>query len=102
MRPSSRKRVNAPPAAKGETTIKKAFETSLGRFRAVFTSPSAAELIQLTTLLHRIRAGFVMPRQEIDGLTSPKRESNPGRATLRADLAQAPSLPATLERFHPA
>jgi DNA-binding MarR family transcriptional regulator len=59
-----RRKLIARLTAKGETTIKKAFETSLGRFRAVFTSLSAAELIQLTTLLHRIRAGFVMARQE--------------------------------------
>ena len=46
--------------AKGETTAKKAFETSLDRFRAVFASVSEAELTRLTALLHRIREGFAM------------------------------------------
>ncbi len=46
--------------ARGETTLKKALETSLDRFRAMFTSLSAAELTQLTALLHRIREGFAV------------------------------------------
>jgi DNA-binding MarR family transcriptional regulator len=53
-----RRKLIARLTAKGETTIKKAFETSLNRFRAVFASLSEPELTQLTALLHRIREGF--------------------------------------------
>ena len=49
--------------AKGETTIKKAFGTSLDHFRAVFSSLSAAEPTQLTNLRRRIGAGFAPPQQ---------------------------------------
>jgi hypothetical protein len=44
--------------AKGETTIKRALEASLNRFRLVFASFSAAELGRLTALLRRICEGF--------------------------------------------
>jgi len=53
-----RRKLIARLTGKGETTIKKAFETSLDRFRAVFASLSEAELTRLTALLHRIREGF--------------------------------------------
>ena len=45
-------------SAKGEALSRKAFDTSLDRFRAVFAFGSAAELTQLTALLHRLREGF--------------------------------------------
>ena len=58
-----RRKLIARLTAKGETTVRKAFETSLNRFRAVFASLSAAELTQFTALLHRIREGFVAPSE---------------------------------------
>jgi DNA-binding MarR family transcriptional regulator len=53
-----RRKLIARLTAKGETTARRAFETSLGRFRLVFASLSATELTRLTALLHRIREGF--------------------------------------------
>jgi DNA-binding MarR family transcriptional regulator len=59
-----RRKLTARLTAKGETTIKKAFETSINRFRVVFASFSAAELTRLSTLLHRIREGFAASQRE--------------------------------------
>lgn len=55
-----RRKLIARLTAKGEMTIKKAFETSLSRFRVVFASVSAADLTRLADLLHRIREGFAL------------------------------------------
>jgi DNA-binding MarR family transcriptional regulator len=52
------RKLTAHLTAKGETTIKRAFETSLIRFRMVLASFSAAELTRLTALLHRLSDGF--------------------------------------------
>jgi DNA-binding MarR family transcriptional regulator len=54
-----RRKLIARLTAKGETIIRKAFETCLNHFRVVFASLSAAELNRLTALLHRVREGFV-------------------------------------------
>jgi len=59
-----RRKLIARLTPKGEKTIKKAFEISLNRFRAVFASLSAAELTRLTVLLHRICAGFAASQPE--------------------------------------
>jgi DNA-binding MarR family transcriptional regulator len=59
-----RRKLIARLTAKGETTVKKAFEASLNRFRVVFACLSAAELTRLTALLHRIREGFAAPQPE--------------------------------------
>jgi DNA-binding MarR family transcriptional regulator len=59
-----RRKLIARLTANGETTIKKAFETSLSHFRAVFATFSATELMQLTTLLRRIREAFRPPKRE--------------------------------------
>ncbi len=56
--PDDRRKLIARLTAKGETTIKRAFEASLHRFRLMFASLSASELSQLTGLLQRIREGF--------------------------------------------
>jgi DNA-binding MarR family transcriptional regulator len=59
-----RRKLIARLTAKGETTIRKAFETSLIRFRVVLASFSAAELTRLTALLHRIGKGFAAAQPE--------------------------------------
>jgi DNA-binding MarR family transcriptional regulator len=53
-----RRKLIARLTSKGEAVIKKAFEVNMGRFRAVFSSLSPAELTSLTTLLHRVRESF--------------------------------------------
>ena len=55
---NDRRRLVARLTSKGETTVKKAFEASIDRFRLVFASLSTTELCRLTALLHRLREGF--------------------------------------------
>jgi hypothetical protein len=46
---------------RGDAVIRKAFELTLARFRAVFASLSSAELASLMTLLQRVRESFAAP-----------------------------------------
>jgi len=55
---NDRRKLVARLTGKGETTIKKAFEASIDRFRLAFVSLSATELSRLTALLHRLGEGF--------------------------------------------
>ena len=57
-----RRKLIARLTRKGEAAVKKTFEASVARFRAVFASFSPAELTRLTALLHRVREGFAGPR----------------------------------------
>ena len=59
---ADRRKLIARLTAKGETTIKKAFETSLNRFRVVFADLAETDLTRLTVLLHRVRQGFAAPQ----------------------------------------
>jgi DNA-binding MarR family transcriptional regulator len=56
-----RRKLTARLTAKGETVIKKAFETNAARFREV-ACLTPSELATLTALLHRVRQGFAKPR----------------------------------------
>jgi DNA-binding MarR family transcriptional regulator len=53
-----RRKLIARLTSRGDAVIRKAFELTLTRFRAVFASLSSAELTSLMTLLHRVREGF--------------------------------------------
>ena len=59
-----RRKLTARLTTKGEASVKKAFETSLSRFRGVLVSFSAADLTHLVTLLHRIGDSFAATRPE--------------------------------------
>ena len=61
---ADRRKLTARLTAKGEAIIKKAFETSLDRFRSLFGSLSAADLRRLTALLHRVREGFAVSQSQ--------------------------------------
>jgi DNA-binding MarR family transcriptional regulator len=56
--PDDRRKLMAQLTVQGRTVVKKAFETSMARFRAAFASLSEAELADLTALLQRFREGF--------------------------------------------
>jgi DNA-binding MarR family transcriptional regulator len=57
-----RRKLIARLTSRGEAAIRKAFETNVARFRAVFKSLSSAELTSLTALLHRVRESFTTPQ----------------------------------------
>lgn len=53
-----RRKLIARLTSKGEAVIKKAFDTNMARFSAIFASLSRDEVTSLAELLHRVRKGF--------------------------------------------
>lgn len=73
-----RRKLLATLTSKGKTVISKALEVNITRLRSMFQSLSATELKTLTTLLERVREGFVSDRDQ----TGPAASTRRGRRHL--------------------